>query len=119
MATDVSTIQTSSAAVYGDRSHAASQNREQNQTVSQGVSQVSSQASSQADLEQALSQLREFSQSMHRSLDFSVDSESGRAVVRVMDSQTDEVIRQIPTEEAINIARNIERIKGILFEDQV
>lgn len=70
------------------------------------------------DVELALGQLQEFASSMQRNLDFSIDDGSGRSVIRVVDGETDELIRQIPTEEAISIAQNIERIKGVLFEDK-
>jgi flagellar protein FlaG len=119
MANEVSNIQTSNAAIFNDRGAKAPRDVAQAQTVSQVSSDVAEESVEAPSLDEALAQLQEFSRNMRRSLDFSVDSESGRSVVRVMDVETDQVVRQIPTEEAINIARNIERIKGILFEEQV
>jgi uncharacterized FlaG/YvyC family protein len=37
--------------------------------------------------------------------------------VEVKDAQNDEVIRQIPSEEMVELARNMERIRGILFDE--
>lgn len=69
-------------------------------------------------LEQAITKLQEFVQGMQRDLNFSVDAESGRTVVKVIDSSSDEVVRQIPSETVLSLARNLERIKGALFEDK-
>jgi flagellar protein FlaG len=48
-------------------------------------------------------------------LEFFVDEGSGRAIVRVMDKETNQVIRQIPGPEMIAIRRVLDRIKGILI----
>ena len=42
-----------------------------------------------------------------RSLSFKVDHDLGKTVVKVIDKETDEVIRQIPSEELIKIAQTI------------
>lgn len=39
-------------------------------------------------------------------LKFRVDSDAGRVVVQVLDTQSGEVLRQIPREEALQLARN-------------
>ncbi|HQV89775.1 MAG TPA: flagellar protein FlaG [Nitrosomonas sp.] len=48
----------------------------------------------------------------------SVDQDTGKTVVKVMDIHTDEVIRQIPTEEAISIARTLDKVQGLLLNDK-
>lgn len=48
-------------------------------------------------------------QNLNRNLEFSLDNQSGEVLVKVVDSQTHEVIRQIPSKEAMELARNIER----------
>ena len=60
-----------------------------------------------ARVEQAVEQLNEYVQSLQRDLQFSLDEELGRAVIRVIDSSTQEVIRQIPNETALQLARNL------------
>lgn len=74
-------------------------------------------------LEQAVSHLKEYVQSLQRNMDFSVDDKTGRYVVRVVDSQTQELIRQIPSEEMLAISRNLadfleeaEQRRGFLVE---
>lgn len=56
---------------------------------------------------QAVARLNDYVQSLHRDIRFSVDDDSGRAVVRVVDRDTQEVIRQIPSELALRLARNL------------
>ena len=78
------------------------------EVVSQPASNVAEQAESQRQqLDQAVSQINDYVQNVQRSLQFSVDELSGRNVVTVIDKQTEEVIRQIPTEEVLTIARTI------------
>ncbi|MGD8644782.1 MAG: flagellar protein FlaG [Chromatiales bacterium] len=56
-------------------------------------------------------------------MEFSVDEASKRTVIRVMDSQTKEVIRQIPAETVLAMARmiqldEVDAIKGLLLEQE-
>ena len=56
----------------------------------------------------AVSQLNTYVQSINRNLEFNIDTDSGQIVVKVVDSETDEVIRQIPNEEALYIAKQLD-----------
>ena len=47
-------------------------------------------------------------QNLNRNLEFSIDQDSGELVVKVVDAQTHEVIRQIPSQEALALAKDIE-----------
>ena len=71
----------------------------------QAVQRVAQESSVQ--VEKAVEQLNEYVQSLQRDLRFSLDEELGRAVVRVIDRSTQEVIRQIPNETALQLARNL------------
>ena len=68
-----------------------------------------------AQLEQTVADLNEAAQSHRRSLRFSVDDDSGRTVIRVVDPETDEVIRQIPPEEVLNLAKHLGSSAGALL----
>ncbi len=57
------------------------------------------------EVTESVSQVRDYVQSFRRDLEFSVDEDSGRTVIRVLDSETHETIRQIPAEEVLEIAR--------------
>lgn len=54
-----------------------------------------------------------------RGLAFRVDPDLGRPVVTVTNKETGEVIRQIPNEVVIRMARSIEDTKGLLLNAQV
>lgn len=53
--------------------------------------------------------------SLSNNLEFSLDPESGKMTVRVIDSETHEVIRQFPSEEMKAIARALDRMQGLLI----
>ncbi|MFZ3041148.1 MAG: flagellar protein FlaG [Thiobacillus sp.] len=54
-------------------------------------------------------------ESTSSSLHFSLDEESGRTVVRMIDTQTEEVLRQFPSEEMLAISKSIDRMQGLLI----
>jgi len=54
-------------------------------------------------------------QSVASSLKFSLDEETGRTVVKVIDTETEEVLRQFPSEEMLAITRSIDRMQGLLI----
>jgi flagellar protein FlaG len=51
-------------------------------------------------------------------LEFSVDDDSARTIVKVVDKSTQEVIRQMPTEEALEIAKALDRLQSLLVKQQ-
>ncbi|NOX52678.1 MAG: flagellar protein FlaG [Gammaproteobacteria bacterium] len=61
----------------------------------------------------AVAKLNDYAQSLQRDLRFSVDRELGRAVVSVIDRTTQEIIRQIPNETALQLARNLKDIMNV------
>lgn len=79
--------------------------------------------------EEAISQIEEFkdfSQSIDRSLQFKVDEELGVTIVRVIDKETDELVRQFPPEELINLSKRLKELNeegqaasGILLKEKV
>lgn len=56
--------------------------------------------------------------SMAHDLQFSVDAQTGKTVVRVVDPQTDQVIRQIPDAELLAIAHSLSRTAGTLIRER-
>ncbi len=50
-------------------------------------------------------------------ISFSVDDESGRSVVRIIDQKTGATIRQIPSQEMLDIAKSIDKMQGLLFKE--
>ncbi len=74
------------------------------------------QPASKEQLEAAVSSLREYIQPFNSDLQFSVNNDTNQVVVTVIDSQTKEVIRQIPSEEMIAIAKTLDSIKGLFLK---
>jgi flagellar protein FlaG len=67
-------------------------------------------------LEQAVSSIAKNAQNKQRALQFSIDEVSGRTIVTVIDKQTDEVIRRIPSEEVQALAEHFGHGRGALVE---
>ena len=51
-------------------------------------------------------------------LQFSVEGENKQVVVRVVDSQTKELIRQIPSEEMVAISKAMDNLSGLLVQQK-
>ncbi|WP_166252411.1 flagellar protein FlaG [Marinobacter salicampi] len=60
-------------------------------------------------LDDAVSKLNDFVQNVQRDLQFEVNNELGQTVVRVVDQETQKVIRQIPDEVALRLAENLQQ----------
>lgn len=76
---------------------------------------------SKETVERVVSELKDYVQNSRRNLDFQVDDVTGRVVVKVIDSNSDTVIRQIPSEEILALSRRLadsikEAQKGMLLE---
>lgn len=76
------------------------------------------QAVTAESLGEAVSSIKDFVQSIRRDLNFDLDDSSGKMVVKVTDRSTGEVVRQIPTEEALRLAENLEEARSLLFKAQ-
>ena len=56
---------------------------------------------------------------MQKGLKFSVDEESGKQVIKVQDIDSGDIIRQIPSEEALQLAEKLSEVSGILMKIEV
>jgi len=74
---------------------------------------------SRAKVEEAVTQIAKFVSQTQSEISFSVDKDSGIDVVKVIDSRTKDVIRQIPTEEVIAIAQALDKLQGLFVRDKV
>ena len=73
---------------------------------------------SRSELEKAVKDVSEFVKTANNSLQFSIDDDLGVTVVKVIDTGTKEVIRQIPSEEMLSIAKALGSIKGLLVQQK-
>jgi len=77
------------------------------------------------NLEMIRDRLKEISESLNsemkmrsRDLQFSVDEVTNRFLVTVLDKDSGQVIKQIPSDAILKVAHNLEALKGILFDDR-
>ena len=68
-------------------------------------------------LEQAVSKITEHYRSSGTQLSFRVDPDIGRVVVSVVDEQSGKILRQIPGEEVLRIARALHSSQAALIEE--
>jgi len=66
----------------------------------------------QEELQEAVSDINEMVQLIQRDLSFSMDDESGRTVVSVIDSGSGDLIRQIPSEEVLTMAKYLKEVSA-------
>ncbi|BCM25485.1 flagellar protein FlaG [Methyloradius palustris] len=71
---------------------------------------------SQSALEAAVKNINEFVSPMTQSIEFSLDQDSGRTIVKVVDSETQKVLRQIPDEEVLQISKTLDKLQGLLIK---
>ena len=69
-------------------------------------------------MESVVKQLNTYLENSGRSLSFSIHQGSGKTVVKVYNSGTDELIRQFPAEQALKLAEVFEKgeVSGLLFD---
>jgi flagellar protein FlaG len=63
-------------------------------------------------------------QIISRDLEFTIDSETGTQVIRVIDAETGELVRQVPSDQILHIISQIQELKekmvpGVLLDDKV
>jgi len=66
-------------------------------------------------LQQAVAAINRAAKSLNNSVQLSLDAHSGKPVVRVVDTETGQLVRQIPNEEVLELRRALDRIAGLLI----
>ena len=71
------------------------------------------------DLNKAVATLNKAMQQSNQNLEFSVDTDTRKVVVKMVDTSTGQLIRQFPTEETLAISRGIEQFQqGLLLKQK-
>lgn len=76
-------------------------------------------AMSTPQLEKVAKQLQEFIGEMNRGLEFSVDKDSGRDVIKVLDKNSGELIKQYPSEEVLSLVAKLSEATGNFVDSKV
>jgi flagellar protein FlaG len=71
--------------------------------------------SDRAKLEGAVKKLNDYVAPALQTIQFSIDQESERIVVKVVDTTTQEVLRQIPNEEVLAITKTLDKLQGLVI----
>lgn len=66
----------------------------------------------------AAEQINKLVHQFDRNLQFSVDEDTGTNIVKVIDTSSKDVIRQMPTEEMLAIAKALDKLQGMLIKDK-
>lgn len=105
-------------AVSSDAVQATSNTQEASQTQENpnNGDQQGTTADNASQLEEAVANIQEVVQSISRDLNFSLDDSTGNLVVKVTDTKSGDLIRQIPSEEALNLAKRLDEVRSFLFE---
>jgi flagellar protein FlaG len=74
---------------------------------------------SNEDLELVVTDMNSVAQNLQRNILFSVDEKSGGTFVTVIDKETEEVVREIPSKEVREIKARLEEVAGLIFKESV
>lgn len=94
-----------------------------------GGKEVPAQVVDTAELSEKVNEINDIIRSVQRDLAFNIDEDSGKTVIRVIDSESGELIRQIPSEKVLAIATHLRDFQedtvsgseigqGLLFSDR-
>ena len=102
-------VQTTGVKPAANRSAVSAENavNQQRQTLAIAEIHAKQVEMSRDELESVVSQLQDYVQSIQRDMKFQIDDATGRVIVQVIDSHSQEVVRQIPSEEMLAIARHL------------
>ena len=81
---------------------------------------------SESSLNTAVDELAHYAQSISRDLEFTIDKDLDKTIITVYDTDSEEVIRQIPSEEVLKLAKQLDailseanqQVSGILVEEK-
>ena len=88
------------------------QNLQETQATTQSVQ------SSREQLKEAVKATNDFVSLVNNAVEFSLDDDTGITVVKVVDKNTKEVVRQIPSEEMLAIAKALDTVQGLLVRQK-
>lgn len=103
---------------------AASSSARTKRAESQAAEQNNEDSGNQAkltrkDVEDMVESLEDFANSVQTRLNFTIDDGTEDVVVKIMDKETDEVIKQFPAEELLKLREKMQDLNGFLFSTNV
>ena len=84
------------------------------------VRQVAEQQATAPQLQGVVEQINKALKQANKNLEFSIDTESQKQMVKLVDTETGDIIRQFPSEEAVAISKAIQQMQqGLLLKHKV
>ena len=74
---------------------------------------------SRNDVDEMVEALKDLTATLNTSMNFSVDEGTKDIVVKIIDKETDKVIRQIPPEELLKLQEKMQDLTGFLLNNEV
>lgn len=71
------------------------------------------------DVEEMVQALEDFAKTVQTRLNFTIDDGTEDVVVKIMDKETDEVIKQFPAEEILELREKMQDLSGLLFSENI
>lgn len=100
---------------------ATSQTSSANRTALKSVETSENRTSTEANkdmLTAAVNKLNELVAPALQTVQFSMDEEAGRMIVKVIDTATQKTIRQIPNEEVLAFSKTLGRLQGLVVRER-
>jgi flagellar protein FlaG len=72
-----------------------------------------------AEVDAAIEAANHSMQSVATNLKFEKDTTTGKTVVRVIDSETQQILRQMPSEEMLAMSKALDRLQGLMVHLKV
>lgn len=69
-------------------------------------------------LNKTVDELNNYVQNLHREIQFSVDNDSNKTIIKVIDANTGEVIRQLPPDEMMRLVKRLDELEGLLVREK-
>lgn len=77
-----------------------------------------SQPASKAAVEDAVRQANEFIKPVSESIQFTLDQDSGKLIVKMVDLETNQILRQFPSEEMLALSKAMDKLQGLLIHQK-
>ena len=69
-----------------------------------------------SDFEKTMESLKEYTGWGNFNIDFATDDQTGSMVIRIIDRDTGETVRQIPPEQILKLRSHLQEIQGLVFD---
>lgn len=94
-------------------------NKEYSASLSEQTKEVSQAQLTPQQLDKVAQQLQDFVGDMNRGLVFSVDKDSGRDVIKVIDKNSGDLVKQFPSEEVLTLVAKLSEMVGGFVDAKV